>query len=134
MRAEANTGSGDGHRGARSAILGAVTPSPGARLAGPEAAFRAVAYFEAASYLLLLAAVVLYRVLDGPDLVSALGPVHGIAFLVYLYLVLRIREGQGWGFWPTMLVILASAVPLGGFWAGRHLREEEPAPVPSSSG
>src|SRR5262245_7991476 len=32
-------------------------------------AFRAVAYIEAVTYLVLLAAVVLYRVLDGPDFI-----------------------------------------------------------------
>lgn len=83
-----------------------------------------VAYFEAISYLLLLVAVVVYRVLEGPDAVGVLGPIHGIAFLVYLGLALQIRTDQGWGLRTTIVVILASAVPLGGFWAGRHLREE----------
>jgi integral membrane protein len=95
------------------------------RFGGLTGAFRAVAYVEAATYLVLLGAVVLKRVLDGPDLVSALGPIHGVAFLVYLYLVLRIREGQRWGLGSTIIVILASAVPLGGFWAGRHLVDDE---------
>ena len=94
------------------------------RFGGETGAFRAVAYFEAASYLVLLAAVVLYRVLDGPDYVGVLGPIHGIAFLAYFVLVLKIREGQGWNLWRTLLVLLASAVPFGGFWAGSHLREE----------
>ena len=95
------------------------------KFGGLTGAFRAVAYVEAATYLVLLAAVILKRVLDGPDLVSALGPIHGIAFLVYLYLVLRIREGQGWALGRTIIVILASAVPFGGFWAGRHLVDDE---------
>ncbi len=90
-------------------------------------AFRLVAVVEAVTYLVLLAAVLLYRVFDGPDYIGFLGPVHGIAFLVYLVLVLRVREGQGWGFWRTIVVILAAAVPFGGFWAGRHLVDEEVA-------
>ena len=94
---------------------------------GETTAFRVVAYVEAVTYLLLLAAVVLYRVLDGPDFISFLGPVHGIAFLVYLVLVLRIREGQGWGFWRTIVIIVAAAIPLGGFWAGHHLEEDRAA-------
>ncbi len=89
---------------------------------GPTGAFRAVAFFEAGTYLLLLAAVVLYRLLDGPDFIGIPGAIHGIAFLVYVALALVIREDQGWGFWRTVVVLLASAVPLGGFWAGRHLR------------
>ncbi len=94
------------------------------RFRGETGAFRAVAYFEALSYLVLLAAVFLYRVMDGPDYIGILGPIHGIAFLVYFVLVLRIREGQGWDLWRTLLIIVASALPFGGFWAGSHLREE----------
>lgn len=97
---------------------------------GLTGAFRAVAYVEAITYLALLSAVLVKRVLDGDDYVSLLGPVHGVAFLVYLYLVLRIREGQRWGLGTTIVVILASAVPFGGFWAGQHLSDEErPATV-----
>ncbi|MGH9188655.1 MAG: DUF3817 domain-containing protein, partial [Acidimicrobiales bacterium] len=65
-------------------------------LSGPARLFRSVAFVEAATFLVLLGAVVLYRVLDGPDFISFMGPVHGIAFLVYLVLVLQIREEQGW--------------------------------------
>ncbi|MDQ3679075.1 MAG: DUF3817 domain-containing protein [Actinomycetota bacterium] len=104
-----------------------ITPPDSSRLGGLTGAFRAVAFFEAATYLVLLAAVVLYRVLDGPDFIGFLGPVHGIAFLVYLVLVLRIRESQRWGAWWTIVVLVASAVPLGGFWAGRHLVQDERA-------
>ncbi len=102
-----------------------MTTTSSTSFRGLTGAFRLVAYIEAATYLVLLAAVILKRVLDGPDLVSAFGPIHGIAFLVYLYLVLRIREGQGWGLGRTIVVILASAVPFGGFWAGRDLVEPE---------
>lgn len=91
-------------------------------LSGEVAAFRTVAVVEAVSYLLLLGAVVLYRVFDGPRFIGVLGPIHGIAVLIYVALVLRIRESQGWDGWRTLLVIVVSAVPLGGFWAGRHLR------------
>jgi integral membrane protein len=94
------------------------------RLSGVLAAFRTTAFVEAATYLALLAAVFVYRVLDGPDYIGVLGPIHGIAFLVYLFLVLRIREGQGWRLGRTIVVVLAAAVPFGGFWAGRHLRPE----------
>ncbi|MDQ4097916.1 MAG: DUF3817 domain-containing protein [Actinomycetota bacterium] len=101
-----------------------MATSSTATTTGLTGAFRLTAYVEAATYLVLLSAVVLYRLLDGPDFVSVLGPIHGVAFLVYLMLALRIREGQGWGFWDTVVVIVAAAIPFGGFWAGRHLRAE----------
>lgn len=99
------------------------------QLRGETGAFRVVAVVEAVTYLLLLGAAFVKRVLEGTDIVPVLGPVHGIAFLVYLVLVLRIREGQGWRLARTILVVLASAVPLGGFWAGRHVKEADQAPA-----
>ena len=42
--------------------------------------------------------------------------------LVYFVMVLRIRESQGWSVGETLLILLASALPFGGFWAGRHLK------------
>ena len=97
-------------------------------------AFRLVAYFEAVTYLALLTATVVHRVFDGPDAVSFLGPIHGIAFLVYLVLVLWLREPQGWDLWRTILIILASAVPFGGFWSGRHVEDREDAAVTGDTG
>jgi integral membrane protein len=102
-----------------------VSSASGARSVGSTGAFRAVAYLEAATYLVLLGFVVLHRVLDGPDLVRVPGLVHGLVFLVYLALVLRIREGQGWGLWRTLVVVLLSAVPFGGFWAGHDLADDD---------
>lgn len=109
------------------AILVGTMATPSSSLRGATGAFRAVAYLEALTYLLLLTAVVVYRVFDGPDFISTLGPIHGIAFLVYVALVLRIRESQGWGLWWTLGIIVLAAVPFGGFWAGNHLRQETPA-------
>ena len=104
--------------------MSAVPNRSGVR--GEIGAFRVVAVVEAVTYLVLLGAVVLKRVLDGPDLVSVLGPIHGVAFLVYLVLVLRIRESQGWDLGRTIVVILASAVPFGGFWVERRLVTDRP--------
>ena len=77
--------------------------------------FRMVALAEAISYLVLLAAVVVKRGLDGPDAVSVLGPIHGIIFLGYFVLTLLVREEQGWTGWQTVTVLLAAALPFGGF-------------------
>lgn len=103
-----------------------TTPTQTSKLGGAALAFRASAYIEATTFLMLLASSLTFRVFDGPDFVSVMGPVHGIAFLIYVVLVLVIREGQGWRFWRTVLVLFLAAVPLGGFWAGTHLRNNEP--------
>ena len=89
--------------------------------------FKLVAVVEAVTYLALLAAVVLYRVFDGPRFIGFLGPVHGVAFLVYFVLAIQIRESQGWNLGRLILVILASALPLGGFVVERNLVDDTDA-------
>jgi integral membrane protein len=106
-----------------------TTPTRASKVEGAPLAFRVAAYVETMTFLLLLGSSLLFRVFDGPDFISIMGPVHGVAFLVYLVLVLAIRDGQGWTFWHTVLIIFLAAVPLGGFWAGSHLKNNESAPA-----
>ncbi len=101
------------------------------------AAFRVVAYAEAASFLALLVGVFVKRVIEGPDVVPVLGPIHGILFLVYVAMVLQVRPSQGWNLGRTLLVIIASTLPFGGFFVGLHLVDRadaavEPAPAPQN--
>ena len=94
------------------------------------AKFRSVALVEAVSYLLLLCAVFVKRVIEGPDIVPVLGPIHGIAFLAYLLVTLLVREEQGWTPWQTVVVLAASAVPFGGFIVNqRMVRDPDTAPA-----
>jgi len=87
--------------------------------------FRLVAYAEAVTFLILLAGVVVKRGLDGSDVgVRVMGPIHGIVFLVYVVMVLQVRASQAWNLGQTILVIVASAIPFGGFFVGRHLDDE----------
>ena len=90
--------------------------------------FRTVAMIEAVTYLVLLALVVVKNGFDGPDLVKVMGPIHGIAFLVYLVLALTVREGQRWSGWQTVVVIIAAAVPFGAFVVNSRM-VSEPAPA-----
>lgn len=90
--------------------------------------FRLIALVEAVSYLVLLSAVFVKRVLAGPDAVSVLGPIHGIAFLIYFVLVLMVREEQGWTAWQTIVVLIASALPFGGFVVNQRM-VRDPSPT-----
>ena len=87
--------------------------------------FRTVAYVEAVSFLVLLAASFVKRVIEGPDLVPVLGMIHGVIFLVYVMLVLKVRDSQGWSLGRTILVIVAAAIPFGGFFVGRDLKQAD---------
>ncbi len=88
------------------------------------AKFRLVAYAEAVTYLMLLVGVIVLHGFGGPDFVKIMGPIHGMVFLVYFVLVLNVRESQGWGLWRTVLVLVASALPFGGFFVGRDLVDD----------
>lgn len=89
------------------------------------ARFRLVAYAEAATFLILLVCVVIKRVVHGPNFVPIMGPVHGVLFLVYFVMVLQIRPIQGWTLGKTILVLVASALPFGGFFVGSHLVDQD---------
>jgi len=91
--------------------------------------FRVVAYAEAVTYLMLLAGVIVLHGFGGPDFVKIMGPVHGMVFLVYFVLVLNVRDSQGWGLGKTVLVLVASALPFGGFFVGRDLHDDTTAPT-----
>lgn len=82
---------------------------------------RTICHIEAATYLVLTAAVVWHRLGGGPDWVPILGLVHGIVFLVYLAAVLRARRGLGWDAQATVTALFAAAIPLGGFVIARRL-------------
>ena len=86
--------------------------------------FKMVALAEAASYLLLLGASVAKRTLDAHELVTVMGPIHGILFLAYVALALYVRERLGWNGWTTVMVVVASVVPLGGLIVERRLPDE----------
>ncbi|MDQ2827260.1 MAG: DUF3817 domain-containing protein [Actinomycetota bacterium] len=83
--------------------------------------FRIAALAEAVTYLVLLCTVFVKEVLDGGDAVKVLGPIHGIVFLVYFVLTLLVREEQGWTGGQTLIVLIASALPFGGFVVNQRM-------------
>lgn len=91
--------------------------------------FKVIALAEAVSYLVLLAASVVKRTLDMPELVTVIGPVHGIVFLAYVALALYVREPLGWNGWTTVMVVVAAVVPLGGIIVERRLTDGALAPA-----
>jgi len=84
---------------------------------------RIAAFAEAVSYLCLMVAVIAKNVFDAgaEGGVPIVGPIHGVVFLAYGALVLMGREEQGWGLGPTVLALVLSAVPFGGFYVERTM-------------
>jgi integral membrane protein len=83
--------------------------------------FRYVAIAEATSWLLLIIATGLKYGADGPDLAPILGPIHGILFLAYVFMALNLRETAGWDGNTTLLVLVASIIPFGGYFVERRM-------------
>ena len=90
-------------------------------LPGVLSGLRKAAVAEAATYLVLLAAVFNHRVLGGVDLVTPAGAFHGVVFLVYLALVLRVRAERAWPLAEVVTLLAAAFVPLGTIAAERRL-------------
>ena len=78
--------------------------------------FRIIAIAEAVTYLVLLVAVLSKRVLDGPDFVPLVGPVHGVVFLVYFFQLIVVKAEQKWSLGHALIVLGAALVPFGGFF------------------
>lgn len=100
-------------------------PTPAADLSFPSVAkaLRVASLVEAVSYLVLLGCVIAKYAFDaaGEGGVPIMGPTHGTIFLAYAALVLVGREEQRWTGGQTLLALVLSAVPLGGFYVERKL-------------
>ena len=89
-------------------------------------ALKVVAILEAVSFLVLLfAAVVIKRLLDGPETsVRVMGLVHGVLFLIYVLLTVLVAADERWRLKRTLLTLLCAVIPLGGFIADRKLIDQ----------
>ena len=57
-----------------------------------------------------------------PGLVSAAGPVHGLIFLLYLWLAIRVAVAEGWERRETIRLCGVAIVPFGTFFNDSFLR------------
>lgn len=86
---------------------------------------RAVALIEAIAFLLLLFVAVPLKHLAGiPEPVLILGPVHGIAFLGYVWLIAREAIERDWSFGRALWLAVAGLIPLVPFFIVRSLSAE----------
>lgn len=80
---------------------------------------RILSVVEASSYLLLLAAMVAKYGFDNEAGVKALGPVHGILYLVYAAALVVNAAALGWGAKRLVSALFLGALPFGGFLVDR---------------
>lgn len=89
---------------------------------------RLISFIEGASYLFLLGIAMPLKHFAGiPEVVSIVGMIHGILFLIYfvaaVYLMLELR----WSLWWFVGAMVASVVPFGMLALDVQLRQREKA-------
>ncbi len=81
---------------------------------------------EGSSFLLLLFVAMPMKYLMGmPKVVTVVGAIHGILFLLYGAQLARLRTAHQWDNRFSFSAFLASLFPFGPFLFDKHLREKE---------
>ena len=86
---------------------------------------QALAALEATTLIMLVCiAAPLKHLADHDVAVSIMGPVHGIAFILYIWMVIRTASTGFWRAAEVWRLVLAAVVPFGGFmnvmWIARR--------------
>lgn len=89
---------------------------------------RAASLLEATTLAsLVFIAMPLKHVFGMPVVVSIAGPIHGLAFLYYLWMLIRSHFQFGWSAREWVRMILCAFVPLAGFVNERLLKSRQDA-------
>jgi integral membrane protein len=100
-----------------------VTDDPQRHVDAPQPAqssqlrtLRIASALEACSLVVLLFIAVPLKHLGGwPQATSFMGPLHGLTFLFYLYMVVETVSAGDWTWRETARLILVAFIPFGGF-------------------
>lgn len=96
--------------------------------------FKVVAFFEATTFLMLLTSSVLKRTSDFDAGVTILGPIHGLLFLAYVWMVYNLREPMAWDRKVTFWIVAGAMLPFGGYVVDWWLsRNPPPEPQPQQA-
>lgn len=84
---------------------------------------------EGSTLLLLLCVAVPLKHLAGvPDAVRIMGPMHGLAFLIYIRMLVQTVSAGGWSRGEAIKLFAAAMLPFGAFFSARTLaRRAAPA-------
>ncbi len=90
--------------------------------------FRMTALAEGSSFLaLLFIAIPMKYVMGMPSVVTVVGAIHGILFLLYIGQLATLRTTYQWDNKFSFYAFLASLLPFGPFVFDKHLRGKEVA-------
>ena len=77
--------------------------------------------------ILVFVAVPLKHAFGMPAFVSVMGPVHGLAFLFYIWMLIQSHFQIGWSGREWVRMILCAFIPLAGFVNERLLKHRQDA-------
>ncbi len=90
--------------------------------------FRLVGVLEGISYLILLGIAMPLKYLAGkPDAVKCFGWAHGVLFVIFCVLLVKVWIQYKWSFLKTTAAFMASLLPFGTFILDSRLRKEYPS-------
>ena len=81
--------------------------------------------------LLLFIALPLDLLADGPSATAIVGPIHGIALLIFLVTLVQSQTTSGWSPGDRLRLFIAAFIPFGAFASGRALKRKERALTPA---
>jgi integral membrane protein len=88
--------------------------------------FCTIALFEGISYIFLLGIAMPVKYLAGhPSLVQYGGWVHGVLFIAYVVLLIRLALRDDWKMGRIALAFFASLIPFAPFYLERKLKRED---------
>lgn len=78
--------------------------------------FRAIAYSEGISFLLLLAVAMPLKYVYGlPQAVKVIGMIHGLLFVAYVLVLAYVASENNWSLRKSIWGLVASVLPFGPF-------------------
>lgn len=78
---------------------------------------RLVGFVEGLSYIILLGIAMPFKYLgDDPSWVKAMGPIHGILFVLFIFNIFVAGAKHEWSFGTKSKLLLASIVPFANFY------------------
>ncbi|MBY5950325.1 DUF3817 domain-containing protein [Algoriphagus marincola] len=88
--------------------------------------FKWISLIEGISFLVLLfIAMPLKYIYELPMAVTVVGWIHGVLFVIYIYVVFPTASKLKWNFSRTFLALIASVLPFGPFIFDRNLRKSQ---------
>lgn len=88
--------------------------------------FRIISLTEGTSMLVLVfIAMPLKWIFDLPDMVTYVGWIHGVLFILYILVLFPTSRKLRWPFQNALFGLIASVLPFGPFLFDRKLRKQE---------